>query len=77
MTPSVGEKEPTLMTPASRTAPCLGFPARLRYPDIDPDELAREEARERGGADPWPAFFERIPAPPATGAGGRHGPAAG
>lgn len=65
------------MTPASRTLPCLGFPAPLRYPDIDPDELAREEARERGQADPWPGSFESLPVLSAADAGGRHETAAG
>lgn len=41
------------------TTPCLGYPARLQYPDIGPEELAREEARERAGAS-WPAYLHRM-----------------
>ncbi len=64
------------MTSASRPAQCLGFPVRLRYPDIDPDELAREDARERGRAEPWIAHLPRMPGPAEAGARGRHEPAA-
>ena len=41
------------------TAPCLGYPARLLYPDIGPEELAQEEAREQAAAS-WPAYLQRM-----------------
>ena len=46
------------------TAPCLGYPIRLLYPDVGPEELAREDARERSG-DSWPNWLQRM-----LGAGG-------
>lgn len=50
------------MNRSSGTAPCLGYPVRLLYPDVGPEELAREEAREQEMAS-WPAYLQRMLTP--------------
>lgn len=44
----------------SRTMPCFGYPVPLRFPDVDPDVLAREDASDRGASRHWPAFLWRV-----------------
>jgi len=45
------------MNRASWTAPFPDDPVKLVFPDVEPDELAREEAREDG---PWPLYLRRV-----------------
>ena len=60
------------MRDLSRNAPCPAYPTTLHYPDIDPDELAREQAAEPADvAFAWPAYLQRTLAGPRAAAPGR------
>ena len=48
------------MTGLDRRETCLAYPAGLRFPDVEPEVLAREAAEEPAeDAFPWPAYLRR------------------
>ena len=50
------------MTGLDRREPSLAYPAGLRFPDVEPEVLAREAAAEPAqDALPWPAGPRRTP----------------
>jgi hypothetical protein len=50
-----------VMTDRERTAPFPAGPTRLLYPDVDPDELAREQAVEpQEVTSSWPDYLSRV-----------------